>query len=433
MAVSPVNIDLTAETGALPQETFTDVAVVGTSDTAPPEAEFGEVNRYTSAADVSEDYGEGSDVHVAAQALVEEGTSEFYVLVLEETEHVDESVDSGTTLENTPALGEAGVTFDTRETVYTTDDPIDEADVDEGDAHVNTATGEIVTGDGTTATVTYSTVDWTLLERLENENVNRATLADVDSNRAHIGDLDAFVSWATGADVGVPIAIVNVGQFADDEEGMNVAHEVAGYVPSGNVIAVAHKASADVASHLLGKLATNDPWFNPYFDGDGFAFSSDGIRESLIGDPDTEGTFVGGDDDGNGPVNVVTTVGGVEVLWKSVSTAGAASNYQYFDVKMTEIFAASVIENALTSLRLREDRVPFTSTGRAMIGSTIRGALEEYTGGQTDPFAEIEVAVPSHESLTEDDRANRHWKGIDVEGRLSGDAHEFDLELTVTV
>jgi hypothetical protein len=430
MAVTPVTIDLSAETAALPQETETNVAVVGTAANAPPEAAFGEVNRYTSSADVSNDYGEGSDVHIASQAIEEMGASEWHVQVLEETEVVDEDVADGAALANAPALGEAGVTAANRDVVYSVADP--PAQPDAGEVAVNTATGTVTTDDGTNATLTYSYVDWTELERLEPKDINRAYLADRQAGREHIGSYDELLSWAAGADVGVPLAIDDLRNYADDETGMGVAHDVAGYVPSGNAIGIAHKSSADVGAYVLGQLAVNDPWFNPYFDGDGYPFASEKIDERLVGDPGDTGTFLGGDNDGNGPVNVIASVSGVNVMYQSVSTAGAASSYQFFDVKMTEMFAAQVIENALTSLKLREDRVPFTSDGRTMIRSTINGALAAYEGGPTDPFAETNVYVPPIDELSDDDIANRKWTGITVDGQLSGDAHEFDLELTVS-
>ena len=431
MAVTPVEIDLSAETAALPQETFTDVAVVGTAADAPPEGQFGEVNRYMSAAEVSADYGENSDVHVASQAIEEMGAGEWYVLVLEETEEVDEDVADGDTLANAPALGSAGVTAAARDVVYSSQDP--PAQPGDGEVAVNMDTGTVTTDDGTNATLTYSHVDWTQLELLEPKGVNRAHLANRQAGLEHIGSYDEFTSWASGADVGVVLPIKDISSYSDDETGMNKAHEIAGYLPRANTLGVAHKSSADVGGYVLGQLAINDPWFNPYFDGDGYPFDSGQIEERLIGDPGTAGTFVGGDDQNEGPVNVVISVSGVNLLWQSVTTAGSASNYQFFDVKMTEMFASSVVENALTSLRLREDRVPFTPEGRMMIASTIRGALGVYTGSQDDPFSEVEVYVPKIEELSDSNKANRQWTGITITGTLTGDAHTFDLELSVTV
>jgi hypothetical protein len=431
MTVSPVTIDVSAELGALPQETFTDAAVIGTATSSPPGAAFGEVNRYQSASEVQDDYGDGSDVHTASQNVAEMGADAWYVIVLEETEVADETVDDGSTVANTPILGNAGVTADTRDVVYVADDPVTTPDA--GEVAINTATGEISTGDGTSATLTYSHVDWSGLDELAVQGINRAHLADTRAGLEHIGDYDAFVGWASAAQVGVILPLKNPQTYADDQAAMEAAHEIAGYVPAGNVLPVAAKAGGDIGAHKLGQLAVNDPWFDPYFDNDGYPYSIDSIKGSLIGDPGTTGTFVGGDADGSGPVNVVISVSGVNVLWRSVSTAGAASDYQYFDTQMTEYFAVSVIENALTSLQLQEDRIPFTGIGQSMIEGSIVGALDEYVGGPDDPFADATVNVPDPEDLGDTDKSNRNWTGITLEYQLSGSAQTFEVDLTLTL
>jgi hypothetical protein len=431
MTVSPVTIDVSAELGALPQETFTDAAVIGTATSSPPGAAFGEVNRYQSASEVQDDYGDGSDVHTASQNVAEMGADAWYVIVLEETEVADETVDDGSTVANTPILGNAGVTADTRDVVYVADDPVTTPDA--GEVAINTATGEISTGDGTSATLTYSHVDWSGLDELAVQGINRAHLADTRAGLEHIGDYDAFVGWASAAQVGVILPLKNPQTYADDQAAMEAAHEIAGYVPAGNVLPVAAKAGGDIGAHKLGQLAVNDPWFDPYFDNDGYPYSIDSIKGSLIGDPGTTGTFVGGDADGSGPVNVVISVSGVNVLWRSVSTAGAASDYQFFDQQMTEYFSVSVIENALTSLQLQEDRIPFTGIGQSMIEGSIVGALDEYVGGPDDPFADATVNVPDPEDLGDTDKSNRNWTGITLEYQLSGSAQTFEVDLTLTL
>jgi hypothetical protein len=123
----------------------------------------------------------------------------------------------------------------------------------------------------------------------------------------------------------------------------------------------------------------------------------------------------------------------VNVLWRSVSTAGAASDYQFFDQQMTEYFSVSVIENALTSLQLQEDRIPFTGIGQSMIEGSIVGALDEYVGGPDDPFADATVNVPDPEDLGDTDKSNRNWTGITLEYQLSGSAQTFEVDLTLTL
>ena len=431
MTVSPVTIDVSAELGALPQETFTDAAVIGTASTSPPGAEFGEVNRYQSASEVQDDYGDGSDVHTASQNVAEMGADAWYVIVLEETEVTDETVDDGATVANTPLLGNAGVTADTRDVVYVTEGPVTTPEA--GEVAINMESGEISTGDGTSATLTYSHVDWGGLDELAVQGINRAHLADTRAGLEHIGDYDAFVGWASAAQVGVILPLKNPQTYADDQAAMEAAHEIAGYVPAGNVLPVTAKASGDIGAYKLGQLAVNDPWFDPYFDNDGYPYSIDSIKGSLIGDPGTTETFVGGDADGSGPVNVVVSVSGVNVLWRSVSTAGAASDYQFFDQQMTEYFAVSVIENALTSLELNQDRIPFTGTGQSMIESAIIDGLNEYVGGPDDPFAEASITVPDPDDLDDQDKSNRNWSGIKLEYQLSGSAQTFEVGLTLTL
>ena len=431
MTVSPVEIDVSAETGALPQETFTDAAVIGTATSSPPGASFGEVNRYQSADEVKNDYGDGSDVHTASQNLAEMGASAWFVLVLEEVEVTDESVDDGATVANTPIHGNTGVTASSRDVVYVDEDPVNTPSA--GEVAINTATGEASTGDGTSATLSYSYVDWSGLDELEYRGVNRAHLADTRAGLEHIGDYDAFVSWASAAQVGVILPIKNPQTYTDDEAAMDEAHKISAYVPGGNVLPVIAKAGGDIGSYKLGQLAVNDPWFDPYFDNDGYPYSIDSIPGSLIGDPGTTDTFVGGDVDGNGPVNVVISISGVNVLWRSVSTAGAASDYQYFDTQMTEYFAVSVIENALTSLQLQEDRIPFTGIGQSMIEGSIIGEIDEYVGGADDPFADATVTVPDPEDLSDTDKDNRNWTGITLEYQLSGSAQTFEVDLTLTL
>ena len=68
-----------------------------------------------------------------------------------------------------------------------------------------------------------------------------------------------------------------------------------------------------------------------------------------------------------------------------------------------------------------------------MISSTIKSAFAGDVGGADDPFAEVSVNVPSIDQLTDDEKANRVWSGISIEGTLSGNVHEFGLEMTVTV
>lgn len=431
MPVSVVNIDLTADIAARQQETFTDVAVIGTAEAAPPNAEIGAVNRYASAAEVSNDYGEDTDVHVASEAIEAMGAQHWYVLVLQETSVEAEDVDDGAAAANTPILGEAGVTAAARDVVYSTESP--PAAPGDGEVAVNTDTGEVATDDGTAATLDYTYVEWADLDHLLDEDINLVGFADVQAQEQHIGQLDELAGWADEHGLGVVFAHMDGRNAASDQDALETAHAVGGYVPSGDILSAAHKSDADVGGHILGQLATHNPWFDPYYDGEGYPFESESYPGKLIGDPATQETFEGGDNEGLGPTNVVIEVADTTVLSNSLTTAGPDSSYQYFDIGRTESFAATVIEEALRDLRLQEDRIPFDSDGRTMISSEIRSSLSEYVGGADAPFASLDLYVPPFDELTEEERADRVWTGIEVQGRLAGNVHEFSFKMTVTV
>lgn len=89
------------------------------------------------------------------------------------------------------------------------------------------------------------------------------------------------------------------------------------------------------------------------------------------------------------------------------------------------------VEKALNSLQAQEDSIPFTSDGRAQIRSAIGGALNPITGGVDDPLAETTIIVPEIDNDAVD-RENRVYGGIEIDARLSGSAHTFNLGLTVT-
>lgn len=434
MPTTVVDIDLTADIAARPRETLTDVVVIGTAADQPPGAAFGELRQYTRASEVSNDYGEDSDVLTTSEAIAEMGAQHWYVIVLEETAVQDEDIDDGAAVVNTPILGEAGVTAAARDVVYSTESP--PAAPAGGEVAVNTETGEVTTDDGTTATLSYSYVDWDALQVVADEGLDAAALADVQAGREHIGDLDALATWADAAGVGIVQPYVDARTLEDEFAAMQVAHDVGTYVQSGDLLTFVHKSDEDTGGYVLGQLARNDPWFDPFWDGEGYPFSSEAFRVDLVGSPGETGTFEGGssDNDGTGPTNVIIEPrSGTLVLSNSLTTAGTESDFQFWDVARTQAFAARVVETALGDLRLQEDRIPFTDDGRTMISSEITAALSDYEGGPEDPFTEVNVQVPAVEDLSEEDRADRRWTGIGIDGTLSGNGHEFGLTLNVDI
>jgi len=432
MPVEVVDLDLTAETGAIPQPTFTDVGLVTTMYEPPEDADFGELNRYDDASDVADDYGENTDAHEAAQAVQEMGASFWFVLALEAHE-ATETVQAGdvTELHDGPILGTPEPEGGDSENIQFTASLADEDALDEEyDVVINAADGEAYADEEVELTFYYT--NWSELAAL-GDDVNRLGVANRAFGVENIGTLDAVVSHASGSNMGVVAAGIDGRSAEDDDHALDIYQETFGFVPSGDLMAVAHKSSDAVESYVLGQLAVNDPWFDPFYDGAGYPFSTEFYADSLVGDPATPGTFEGGDeDDETGNVNVVISKAGTQVLSNSVTTAGGASDYQFFDVGRTQDFLAAEVQRELTSLRLSKDQIPFTKAGRAMIQNVISETLSQQVGGG-GPLSDYSVTIPEVDDLTQSQRANREWAGIDIDVTLAGNVHQFSVTLNLTV
>lgn len=428
MPVQVVDLNLVAETGAPPKPTYTAVGIIGTSDTQPTSANFGEVNRYTGATAIEDDYGSGEDVVTTAEAVFSKGAEFVYVLQLEETE-TTETLNDGDTLTNTPALGQPVPTAASGTIEFVAGTP-SSSGLSSSEHQLNTDTGEFATG-GTDIDVTYSHADFSSLDLL-NPNADRLVMADRQMGREHIGVLDELVGHAGSNRMGVVAAGIN-GANQDEDTVREEYHDTFGYVASGDLLPIAHKSGQDPAGEVAGQLAINDPWFDPFYDGDGYSFNTGYYQDAQVGDPSAAGTFEGGDQaDQVGPVNVVINKG-VQVLSNSLSTAGASSNYQFFDISMTQNYIATEIERNLEGLRLQVDQIPFSKAGRQQIRSTIVETLNANTGGTGQPLSDFSVTVPKKSQLTESQVANRVWGDIKIDAVLAGNVHEFGLTLTVGV
>lgn len=417
-------IDLTAETAPSRRETFTDAAIVGTAAEQPPDAEFGEVNRYSSSADVADDYGDGSGVYEASQNIEERGATSWRVMVLEAVEEADETVADGEELANSPVLGNHEVSSPDGDVAFTTDDPPNHEEVD-AEIVINPMTGEVSTSVAD-ASLTYYHADWTQLHNFP-DDVNLLGVADTRFEVRHVGVLDETQTFASGQDMGMVANGPNVNEYDDVDEAMAVAHEVAGAVPSGDLMMIVDGSSADLAASQLGELAVNQPHYNPFWN----ELPLGQPITDNVGDPGTENTFEGGDVDGNGPVNALISVDGVNRLSNALTTAGAGSDFPFFDIRRTMVYTRDQVEAELEGLQTQNDQIPFTDDGQAMLEDAIKGALEPLTGTINEPLAEYEVRVPEWDD-EEVDRENRIWGGIEITARLAGSAHEFTLGLRVT-
>lgn len=490
MPSTVVDIDLRQTAGAVPRPTYSDLVVIGDEpDIADPT--YNEPIPYDTASAVETDFGTNSDVYAASQEIQNQGADEWWVVMLDHTQYTESGLNNSDTsavqsftLSNTPiraGVSNVTITLDgTAQTIIPTTETSPTAPAS-GEVKLNFDTGEGITGDtssgtGTGIEATYDVLDWSqATTRMSPRGLDLAVLADVRADKSYIGDLDELLIWAssgTGADeqeASVVVAYEDGSTFADDTAAMNTYHEMGKYLTSGHLLPIAHKSTDDVASGIASRISTKRPWFDPYWDGGAdYGFTNNEFRPSLVGKPSQPGTLEGGDANGNGPVNVLQNVNGVQVLSNSLTTAGAGSDYQYFDVRRTETFLINEIQQALNSLRLRRDQIPFASIGRTLIQDAISDRLARYasSGGSPPvqlqqegtnnedqnapnqqaqptgptgtedggvPLREFRVRVPEIENLSEDDRANRVWNGIEVTGTLAGNTHTFGVELTVQV
>jgi|GEM_PF-3569980 len=451
MPTSVVDLSLSSSTGATVQETYNDICVIGHATSAPT-AGFNTVKSYTSASDVESDFGANSDVHTASQALAEMGVESWSVIVAEEKTVTDEVVGSSDssavtngTVANTPMHDDDSVidvTVDGGSSLtknFTTDDPSSKSPA-AGECYINTDTGEVESGDASSGSgngieVDYHYLDWSPVKtEIEPQGFDLVFLADTYFDVPGYGNLDEVVTWASSNDAGVVGASVNGDNESTEQDAMDIAHEVGGAVSSGYYMQVAHKSTDDVAAYIVGQLGVNEAWFDPFWDGDGYPFATNYYSRANVGDPASAGTFEGGDaSNQEGATNVVISVDGTKVLSNSLTTAGSSSNYQFFDVARTESFVASEIENALTSLRLSSDQIPYTSQGRSAIIGAIQGQLQEYVSGQGAPLSELDITAPTIDQISDSDKANRVFPNISVTGTLAGNVHEFGVDLNVKV
>jgi hypothetical protein len=469
-----VDIDLQTSTSATPRDTYSDLVLLGTEpDVADPT--YNRPIPYNDADDVAAAYGADSDVAIASKSVDAKGTEAWWVVMADYDEHTNELLDgsdsssvSSGTVDNTPIRGgveNITITLDgTDQTIVPTTETPPQAPA-AGEAAVNFDTGEITTGESTSGSgsgieVTYDSLHWQeLSEQMEAYSLDLLTLADVRADKSYIGDLDEAVSFSEANGMSVIIAYDDAGNYADQTSAMEAYHAIGAYLPSKAVLPIGHFSSGQVAAEQAGRIATKPPWRDPYWDaGANYSFNTEYFRESMIGEPGEPNTLEGGNASEEGPVNVIKPEGGTKILSNSLTTAGAGSNYQWFDVYRTETFIADEVENALTQMRLANEQIPFAPNGRTIIMDALRSRLGQYvasgriqtvrdtttnndeeieTRSQTAvnrtgaPLSDLSIRVPRHSELSSTDKKNRVWSGIQISGVLASNAHTFSVTLDV--
>jgi hypothetical protein len=486
MPTQVVEIDLQTDIGAIPVDTFSDLLVVSTDPTV-QDPSYADPKVYDNTSQVAVDFGSESDAYTSSQEIASQGADAWWIVAIEAEARADsfqpatgEEMDEGE-LEYSPLKGgvdnvDASAGGEDLTVVPTVDAPPNSPD--SGEIAINFDTGEFALGepinDEEQVEVEYETLDWESAEpEMSAGGFDIVILADTHADRSYIGELDQLVTWATGDDAAVIVAYDNGDNYSTHEEAVDAAHDIGSYIPSGNLLPIAHRSTDDVAAGVAGRVSTRRPWFDPFYDGGAnYGFSMQNYRESLIGAPESPNTFEGGrgQDEAAGPANVLHRMEGTQVLTNSLTTAGRASDYQFWDIKRTESFIVSEVNRALRSLRLRQEHIPFSPSGKALIEDALKSNLLRYVatgspvithsdleswddpdeemteleriaeqriasgsspGGK--PLSALNVHVPRFSDLPRSDRANRRWSGIVIDAQLAGNVHTFEVELAVHV
>jgi len=443
MPTSVVDIDLSADTAAPSRPTFNDIVLIEATTVEPDSVDFDKVYSYTDPDDVESDTGEDFAVVGASEAVNDMGTQSWGVLVTE-LQEADEEIDDGTAVANAPIRGDTEtVTVTVGEDEYvvvpTTGDPSDE-ELDEGEVAVNFDTGVVYADSADPVQIEYAYIDYEQIrDALDRDDHDLLGLAGEQYDRAGIGDLDELTKIAAEKNFGVVAFHKEGAEYPSEQYALEAFQDISSYVPSGDLLFNAHKDSDTYypTAYTLGQLATSRPWFDPFWDevdGEGYPFDlNDTYNRGKVGDPATEETFEGGDAEREGPGNVLIEVNDRVVLSNSLTTAGFESDYRYFDIGRTQAFIAAEAREALTELRLKSSKIPFTSDGRSRVLGTIRDRLSQFVGGSNAPLTEINVSAPPIDEIDEEDLGARIFPGIEIDGQLAGNMHEFGVELHVRV
>jgi len=434
-----VSISTTAQTGVPPLETKQQAALIGhrTAANKPTDIEFNRVYNYSDPAAVATDFGDGSDLHIGAKQVRAEQADTFSVVLLERTETTETLGDSDTTVTGSGTVstvpmagvgGEVTITVDgnaTDESAVTTSPPVTEdgSQPAPGEAVYNADTGEVNIGDDTSGSgagieVTYETLSWTQgLQSLRDASVDIVHIANEKYDRSNVGDLDELHTWADAYDVTVPQPYVR-GTTLGDGQGpdsvaleQDLAQDIGAFVPSKFALPIANSSTDDVGSAYVGRLAVEDPWYDPYLKTVDLQSPAGRYTPGNIGAPETPGTFEGGRD-GNGMSNVLLASGGT-TLSNSLTTAGSDSPYRYLDIPRSEAFIKVRARDAIRAL-FRDNTVRFDADGQNQLEGALNEELQPLVGERDSPFTNIDVRVPEAVELTPSTRLNRIWQDIEV-------------------
>jgi hypothetical protein len=480
IAENLVTWEVEEDLAAAPRDTLQDAVLIsGYESDDEPDAGFFELTQHSTAEGVADDYGEDSDMHEGAKQFFRSGAQSVRTLAFPLEEH-SESFDNTDefSLENGPVTGlepvSATLDGDDVDVVHVTESPpsLDEAQdlyvgsgetytVQSGDTEtyttaeidgevessgtlelqgegvtgtaiaLNSDTGEGVASESAAIEVEYYSVPWgEVFSALENRSINMIDLANHNYGYESIGDMDELVPWQDANEVMRVQPYKNGQAFDRPEDALQLAQEVGAYSPSPWTIALSHESPTNgLGAKALGLYAVEDAGFNIFQESFNVSIPNNSRYQRLVGSPDQDGTFEGGDD-GSGPSNVLYSDQGTVRWSNSLTTAGISDDYRYLDRTRRKAFARNRATQAVKE-RL-QNGVTFDSASQAAIEGAIEDELRNYVGtGQM--FLSMDVTVPDRDDTARQDRANRIWEGTRLELVLNEPAHRMEGTISLTL
>jgi len=144
-------------------------------------------------------------------------------------------------------------------------------------------------------------------------------------------------------------------------------------------------------------------------------------RNALIGQPGVPGKNV----------NIFETVGGQNIFEEGFMCGG-----QFIDITVGIDWLKSTMQNNVFSLLVQNEKIPYTDIGAAIIENAVRQTLkqgDDDTGSGLIDHTSIVVSAAPVLSQPTADRANRIYRGINWSCRLAGAFHFIVIKGVVTV
>ena len=251
------------------------------------------------------------------------------------------------------------------------------------------------------------------------KKVNGVCLAGIPSNQEGSDDGTTNIKLSTKlkafADAyGVIFTVTNEnGQAVDDiiADASNLAS------PNGYYLAHADPdTTEDVAAAALGVIMTRKPWetiayrainvgVNAYFSANDLATLESNKVNAIIQGPNGENRTSAG-----------------------LTLSGEP---KFLDITRTRYYLETLIDDRLTSLRLRATKIPYTEAGLEYVRAAIASACEEAV--RVGALASYNIVMPAFEDIPDDWKAQRILKNVSVTAVLAGEVETFELNLTITV